>query len=67
MGAIFDKSPGAAYWELVSALAQNMPASLLDLSAIGTLVNGVVPPGVPATVKEGLVSDIVRARQTIKK
>ncbi len=66
MGEIFDKSPGAAYWELVSALAKNMPASLLDLSAIGTLVNGAVPPGVSDAAKESLVKDIVRVRQTIK-
>jgi len=64
MGAIFDKSPGAAYWELVGALAKNMPASLLDLSAIGTLVNKVAPPDVPVAAKEGLIKDIVRARQT---
>ena len=66
MGAIFDKSPGAAYWELVSALAKNMPASLLDLSAIGTLVNSAVPPGTPDATKESLIKDIVRVRQTIK-
>ena len=66
MGEIFDRSPGAAYWELVSALAKNMPASLLDLSAIGTLVNSAVPPGTPDATKESLIKDIVRVRQTIK-
>lgn len=66
MGEIFDRSPGAAYWELVSVLAKNMPASLLDLSAIGTLVNSAVPPGTPDAAKESLIKDIVRVRQTIK-
>lgn len=64
MGKIFDESPGAAYWELVNALANNMPASLLDLSVVNSLVRGAAP-NVSDEVAERLIKDVEMARKNV--